>query len=216
LLYPDVPSAAPGDAFSGEADKGGLSRLVGVRHGTTAWSRLRRHTGRTDVNLEEAGRREARRVGASLAGHEFALVLSSPMSRAVETCSLAGFGARGELCADLAEWDYGNYEGMTTEQIRSRRPGWDLWRDGVEGGETLGDVARRADRVIALVRSAGGDALVFSHGHFLRVLCVRWLGLAPARGSHFTLDPGALGVLGWEREVPALLRWNFPAGQPLT
>lgn len=186
-----------------------------VRHGTTSWSRAGRHTGRSDVPLEEDGRREALAVGRRLHGHRFTLVLSSPLARARETCSLAGFGREAQIDEDLAEWDYGEYEGLTTAQIRSQRPGWLLWRDGVLGGESLASLCRRADRLVVLARSAEGDVLAFGHGHILRVICARWVGLPPGEASKFFLAPGSLGVLGWEREIPAVLRWNDSGGDPL-
>jgi probable phosphoglycerate mutase len=137
------------------------------------------------------------------------------MSRAAETCTLAGFAQSAEVCEDLCEWDYGAYEGRTTAEIRADRPGWVLWRDGVVDGETLAEVSRRADRVVALARSVAGDVLAFAHGHILRVACARWVGLAPEHASCFSLDPGALGVLGWEREVAVVVRWNDGGGDPL-
>ena len=190
-------------------------RLVVVRHGATSWSRAGRHTGRTDVPLEEEGRRQAAEVGERLAGHRFARVLVSPLARARETCALAGFARSAEVCEDLLEWDYGAYEGRTNAEIRADRPGWLLWRDGVVDGEALTEVSQRADRVVALARSVPGDVLAFAHGHLLRVVCARWLGLAPEHASLFALDPGALGVLGWEREVAVVVRWNFGGDDPL-
>jgi len=181
-----------------------------VRHGQTAWSRAGRHTGRTDVPLEEEGREEARSLAPLLAAHPFSLVLTSPLARAEETCDLAGFQDRAQPTADLLEWDYGDYEGRTTDEIRLERPGWSLWVDGVPGGETVGEVGRRADRVIEAARAAAGDAICFAHGHVLRVLAARWVGLPPVGGQLLVLDVGALSVLGWEREVPVLQRWNEP------
>ncbi len=180
-----------------------------VRHGETAWSRDRRHTGRTDVPLTERGAVQAAAVRGSLAGHEFALVLTSPLSRAAATASLAGFPA-AEPCPDLMEWDYGGYEGRLTVDIRAERPGWFLWTDGCPGGETAADVAARAGAVLARARDAGGDVLLFGHGHALRVLTASWLGLLPADGRLFMLEPATLGVLGWEREVAVIRRWNAP------
>jgi probable phosphoglycerate mutase len=179
-----------------------------VRHGETAWTISGQHTGRTDVLLTEEGRRQAERLGPRLAGRTFALVLTSPLQRAVETCRLAGFGEAAELCDDCREWDYGEYEGRTTAEIRTEVPSWSLWRDGVPGGETAAQVAARADRVIERLRGAAGDALVFSHGHFLRVLTARWLGLGPEEGRLFALSPASVSVLGWEREEAVLSRWN--------
>ncbi|MGH2782807.1 MAG: histidine phosphatase family protein [Thermoleophilaceae bacterium] len=184
--------------------------VVLARHGETEWSRDRRHTGLTDVPLTEAGRREATRLGEQLARHDFARVLSSPLERARETCRLAGLGERAELDGDLVEWDYGDYEGITTAQIRERRPGWSLWRDGCPGGETAADVGRRADRVIASLGGVDGDVAVFAHGHVLRVLAARWMGLGPEAGALLKLDTGTLSALGWERETRVVARWNAP------
>lgn len=179
-----------------------------MRHGETAWTLSGQHTSRTDVPLTEAGRREAEQLADRLAGREFAAILASPLQRAAETCRLAGFGEVAQLCDDCREWDYGEYEGRTTAAIRTEVPGWSLWRDGVPGGETAAQVAARADRVIGRLRSAGGDALVFSHGHFLRVVAARWLGLGPEEGRLFALGPASISVLGWEREQAVLTRWN--------
>jgi broad specificity phosphatase PhoE len=185
----------------------GRHDLLLVRHGETAWSRSGQHTGRTDLELTNLGRRQARALGRRLRGRRFALVLTSPLRRARDTARLAGFGT-AEPTEDLFEWDYGEYEGLTTPQIRQRVPGWSVWRDGVSGGETAEQVAARCDRVIARVRAADGDALVFAHGHLLRVLAARWLGL-PARDGHiFKLDAATLSVLGYEHEWPAVELWN--------
>ncbi|HVX22910.1 MAG TPA: histidine phosphatase family protein [Acidimicrobiales bacterium] len=189
------------------------ARVWVVRHGETAWSRSGQHTSRTDLPLEPEGRDQAKAVGTLLAGAlpagtDFGLVLSSPRARAVETATLAGWGDRIERCDDLAEWDYGDYEGRTTDDIRTEQPDWTLWTDGVPDGETAADVGRRADRVVARARAAGGDVLCFAHGHLLRVLAARWVGLPPVGGRLLSLDPGSVGVLGWEREVPVIARWN--------
>ena len=192
--------------------------IVLARHGETEWSRDRRHTGTTDIPLTESGRRQAAVLRGELAGRSFARVLSSPLSRAVETCRQAGLGDRAELTGDLCEWDYGNYEGITTAEIRTRRPGWNLWRDGCPGGETAADVGRRVDRVLASLDGLVGDAAVFAHGHVLRVLTARWLGLGPEAGALFKLDTGTLSALGYERETRVITRWNAPvtgAAQPL-
>ena len=185
-----------------------LHEAVLVRHGETAWTVTGQHTGSSDVPLTEEGRRQALRLAPLLAEHRFVRVLSSPLARAWETCRLAGLGAQAEPCDDLVEWDYGDYEGCRTLDIRVQHPGWSLWDDGVPSGETLGDVARRADRVIATVREAGGDVALFSHGHLLRVLAARWVALPAADGRRFALHPGTLSRLGWERETPVLLTWN--------
>ena len=181
-------------------------RVVLVRHGETEWSVSRRHTGRSDIDLTERGRHEAELVRARLAGWRFALVLASPLRRARETAELAGLDP--QLDDDLLEWDYGAYEGRTTEEIRRQRPGWSLWRDGVPGGETVAEVGARADRLLPELEAAGGDVAVFAHGHLLRVLTARWLGLEPAAGRLFALDPATISVLGHEHEWPALRAWN--------
>jgi broad specificity phosphatase PhoE len=183
-----------------------------VRHGETEWASLGRHTGRTDVPLTEAGKRQALAVRSKLEGHSFALVLSSPRSRALDTARLAGFGDVVEVDPDLAEWDYGAWEGMTTPEIRERIPGWTLWANGARDGETPEQVAARCDRVIARVREAQGDTLLFGHGHLLRVLTARWLDLGPSEGRHFALATATVSVLGWERETPVVERWNEACG----
>jgi broad specificity phosphatase PhoE len=177
-----------------------------VRHGTTEWSTAGRHTGRTNIPLTEGGERAARALQPVLAGHEFALELSSPLTRAAHTAELAG--CRPGLDPDLMEWDYGTYEGRTTAAIRAERPGWNIWADGVIGGETVEEVAARADRVIAKVRATEGDCLLFAHGHLLRILGARWIDAPPTTGQHLLLSTAAFCVLGWERETPALARWN--------
>jgi probable phosphoglycerate mutase len=150
-----------------------------------------------------------------LVGHEFALVLTSPLRRARQTCDIAGFGSGAEECDDLREWDYGEYEGKTTDQIRAVAPGWSLWGDGVPGGETAHDVGVRADRVIEVARARSGDVLAFAHAHVLRVVAARWVGLPAAGGALFTLAPATISVLGWERESAAVTRWNDAGGDPL-
>jgi broad specificity phosphatase PhoE len=184
--------------------------IVLARHGETEWSRDRRHTGRTDIPLTDNGRRQAAVLRGALDERSFARVLSSPLSRALDTSREAGLGDRAELTDDLFEWDYGEYEGITTAEIRERRPGWNLWRDGCPGGETAADVGRRVDRVIGSLDGLDGDAAVFAHGHVLRVLTARWLGLGPENGALFKLDTGTLSVLGYERETRAITRWNVP------
>lgn len=182
-----------------------------VRHGETAWSAAGRHTGRSDVPLTEAGREAARRLGSLLSGCEFARVLTSPLGRAAQTCELAGYGERADVVDDLREWDYGDYDGVTTAQIREHRPEWTVWRDGCPGGESVEQVGARADRVVATIRSSEGDVLVFAHGHLLRVLAARWIGQPPQAGAWFGLDTAGVSILGWEREQPVLRRWNQPA-----
>ena len=184
--------------------------VVLVRHGQTEWSKAGKHTGRTDVPLTPRGIRQAEALAAALGGRTFALVLTSPLQRAVDTCRLAGLAARVERTPDLVEWDYGDYEGRTTAEIRARVPGWSLWRDGAPGGEQADDVGRRVDRVIAAIRRGDGDAALFAHGHVLRVFAARWLGLPATDGRLFALDTATLGVLGWEREVAVIRRWNEP------
>jgi broad specificity phosphatase PhoE len=184
--------------------------IVLVRHGETEWSRDRRHTSRTDIPLTEPGRREAEKLRDALAEWTFARVLSSPLSRALDTCRLAGLGERAELSDDLVEWDYGEYEGITTAQIREQRPGWYLWRDGCPGGESADEVGRRVDRAIAAVDGTDGDVALFAHGHVLRVLAARWLGLGPEAGALLKLDTGTLSALGHERETRVITRWNAP------
>jgi broad specificity phosphatase PhoE len=184
--------------------------IVLVRHGETEWTRTRRHTGRTDLPLTEEGQKQARLVGEALRGRSFGLVLTSSLRRARETCELASFGAVAQVREDLVEWDYGEYEGQTTAEIRAERPGWSLWHGGAPGGESPADVARRADRVIEEIRAAGVDTLIFGHGHQLRVLAARWLGLEPADGRLFVLRTAAISILGYERENAAILRWNEP------
>jgi probable phosphoglycerate mutase len=182
--------------------------VVLVRHGETEWSRAGRHTGRTDVPLTEQGRRQAEAVGAALRDRDFALVLTSPLGRALETCRLAGFGERAQPRDELMEWDYGAYEGRTTAEVREERPGWTLWRDGVPGGETIEQVGERVDRVLDEIRALDGEALLFAHGHVLRVLTARWLELEPDAGRLFALDPATLSMLGYERETPVIQLWN--------
>lgn len=184
------------------------SRMLLVRHGQTAWSREGRHTGRTDVPLVDEGERQATSLGALLAGVAPERVWCSPRRRALETCRLAGFGERAEVVDDLAEWDYGELEGDTTAGILARRPGWTLWSDGAPGGESPAEVGRRADRLIERARSEGGTTLCFSHGHLLRVLGSRWVGLPPAGGRLLALGPGSLSELGWEHGAPVVVRWN--------
>jgi broad specificity phosphatase PhoE len=182
--------------------------IVLVRHGATEWSVAGKHTGRTDVPLTDDGRRDADRLRERLAGRPFALVLSSPLARARETAERAGLGDRAQIDDDLREFDYGDYEGRTTPEIREERPGWSVWRDGTPGGERPDDVGQRADRVIARVLEAGGDVAVFAHGHLLRVLGARWIELPAAYGGNMALSTGAVCELGYERERRAIWLWN--------
>ena len=193
------------------ATAAGRAQIVLVRHGETEWSRDGRHTSRTDIPLTGEGQSQARSLGARLDAWTFALVLTSPMARARETCRLAGQGERAQVTDDLKEWDYGDYEGRRTAEIRAERPGWTLWRDGAPGGETAFDVQRRADRVIARADVAGGDVAVFAHGHLLRILAARWAGLPPTAAAHLALDTATVSVLGWERDERVVRRWNVPA-----
>jgi broad specificity phosphatase PhoE len=179
-----------------------------VRHGQTEWSLDGRHTGSSDIPLTDEGRHEAEAVGRRLAGRTFALVLASPLERALDTCRLAGLGEAAEVREDLREWDYGEYEGLSSVQIRETRPDWYLFRDGCPNGETAEQVGERVDRVITEVRAAGGDAALFGHGHCLRVLAARWLGLAAAEAGKLALSTATVGVLGYEHERPALWLWN--------
>jgi broad specificity phosphatase PhoE len=183
-------------------------RVFLVRHGETTWSETHRHTSRTDLDLNREGLEQAETLGRRLAGHHFERVLSSPLKRARETCRLAGQDGPVEVVPDLAEWDYGDYEGRTTSEIHRERPGWLLWTDGAPGGEQAGDVAKRAQRVIDEVRTTLGDVLLFAHGHLLRVLATVWLGVPPEMGRCFVLDAGSLSVLAWDHELPVITLWN--------
>jgi broad specificity phosphatase PhoE len=179
-----------------------------VRHGETEWSLSGQHTSRTDLPLTENGRRRTEPLRRALAGRPFALVLCSPLRRARETCELAGFADRAEIVDDLREWDYGEYEGLTTPQIREERPDWNLWTDGNPGGESPSEVAARADHVISLLKGADGDAIAFAHGHILRVLAARWIEMDVSAGARLVLSPGTICTLGYERETQAILSWN--------
>ncbi|WP_111561850.1 histidine phosphatase family protein [Rhizobium sp.] len=181
-----------------------------VRHGETEWSLSGRHTGRSDIPLTENGEAAAHRLGPRLEGLTVAEVWSSPSQRARNTCRLAGFGERMVVKDDLAEWDYGAYEGVTTKEILAQRPGWQLFSDGCPDGEKAADVGTRADRIIAAIRAANAPVLIFSSSHFLRVLAARWLGLPPEGGAHFVLDTTSVSVLGYEHDLtePVIRRWN--------
>jgi probable phosphoglycerate mutase len=181
-----------------------------ARHGETAWTVSKQHTGVTDIPLTPRGEENARRLGERLKGHAFAHVLSSPLQRARRTCELAGFGAVAVIDPDLAEWHYGAYEGRTTADIRKERPDWQLFRDGCPAGETVAQVGARADRVVAKLRALDGDVLVFSSGHITRVVAARWCGLEPSAGKFFYLAAGALSVLGYEHDKndPVLCLWD--------
>ncbi|HVV74777.1 MAG TPA: histidine phosphatase family protein [Mycobacteriales bacterium] len=185
------------------------ARLWLVRHGETEWSASGRHTGSTDIPLTSAGREAASGLTGALSGCAFSLVLTSPLSRARDTCALAGLGDHAVVDEDLREWDYGDYEGLTTAQIREQRPSWTVFADGCPGGESPDDVARRTDRVVARARDAEGDVIAFSHGHLLRVLAARWVGLPPQAGAHLALATASVSVLGWEREAPVITSWDL-------
>ena len=187
-----------------------LSVLYLARHGETAWSLSGQHTGRTDLPLTERGERNARALGERLRGLTVARVFTSPLQRAARTCELAGFGAAAEVDPDLVEWDYGQYEGRRTAEIHVERPDWQLFRDGCPEGESPSQIGARADRVVGRVRAVKGDVLVFSSGHFLRVLAARWLGLDAAGGRYLLLSTASLSALGYEHNLaePAIRLWN--------
>ncbi len=190
----------------------GHFRVILVRHAETEWSVNGRHTGRTDIPLTDVGRARARALQPALARWNLAAVMTSPLIRARETCELAGLGDRAVDDPDLMEWDYGDYEGITTHEIHETRPDWNLWTDGCPGGENAGEVAARVDRVIAKCRSVGGNVALFAHGHVLRVLGARWLTLGPERGELLALSTGSISVLGYEHETTAVLwGWNDAA-----
>jgi broad specificity phosphatase PhoE len=188
-----------------------LPVLYIARHGNTAWTHTGQHTGLTDLPLTSDGERNAVRLGDRMKGMKFAKVFTSPLQRASRTCELSGFGAGAETDPDLVEWNYGKYEGLTSAQILEQRPDWDLFRDGVPGGESLEQIGRRADRVVDRVRRVPGDVLLFSSGHFIRVLTARWLGLGPGVGGrYFLLSPASLSALSYEHNLsrPVIRLWN--------
>jgi len=180
-----------------------------IRHGETAWSRSGAHTSRTDLPLTDTGRAKAVDMGRYLARRPFALVLTSPMLRARDTCRLAGFGDEAQIDPNLCEWDYGDYEGLTTTQIQADRPGWSLWRDGVPNGESIDQAAARAQAVIARSLAAPGDVALFAHGHILRILAACWLGVEPNNGRLFALSTATVSTLGHERETRVISSWNL-------
>jgi len=184
--------------------------VFAIRHGETAWSLSGRHTGTTDIPLTDNGRRRAEQMRSMLVRNPFVLVLCSPMQRARETCELAGFGDRAVIDSDLLEWNYGMYEGVTPKQIHEVAPDWLIFRDGCPGGETPEQVGTRVDRVITRSRAVAGDIVLFAHGHVLRVLVARWIGLPAGGGQHFLLDTGTLCVLSYYHEAPAVRIWNGP------
>ena len=183
-------------------------RLFVIRHGATEWSRSGQHTGHTDIPLLPEGEAQARATGQLLADHEFALVLTSPLQRARRTCELVGLAEQAQVEPNLIEWDYGDYEGITSAEIHQSVPGWTVWTGAVPGGESINDVAARADAVIERALATDGDTIVFAHGHILRLLTARWCELDPVEGRRFVLDPATLCVLGWEHESRAVLQWN--------
>ena len=187
-----------------------IQQVYLIRHGETEWSLSGQHTGTTDIPLTDNGRRVARLLKPVLTKETFTHILTSPLQRAWETCELAGLGARAEIDHDLMEWHYGDYEGMTPQQIHAKRPGWMIFTDGCPGGESPEQVGARVDRVIAKIRAVEGHVALFSHGHLLRVLTARWLGLDPAEGRLFALDPATLSILGYERETSVIRLWNEP------
>ncbi|WP_046865986.1 histidine phosphatase family protein [Microvirga massiliensis] len=182
--------------------------VFAIRHGETAWSLSGQHTGTTDIPLTDTGRRVADRLRLVLAKKRFALVLVSPLRRARETCDLAGLGGTAAIDPDLVEWNYGAYEGLTPRQICETAPGWLIFRDGCPGGEAPAQVGARVDRIIARARAVQGDVALFAHGHVLRVLAARWIGLPAGGGQHFLLDTGTLSVLGYYHDIPAVRIWN--------
>jgi broad specificity phosphatase PhoE len=187
-----------------------LPTIYLARHGETAWSLSGQHTGLTDLPLTERGEQNARRLGERLAGLAFAKVFTSPLQRAAHTCELAGFGAAAETDHELVEWNYGKYEGLRTVEIHAKSPDWQLFRDGCPGGEAPGQISARADRVLSRLRAIHGDGLVFSSGHFLRVLAARWLGLEPAAAQFLALSTASLSALGYENNLsqPVIWLWN--------
>jgi probable phosphoglycerate mutase len=189
---------------------GVLPNVCLARHGETAWSLSGQHTGLTDLPLTERGESDASALKLRLKIMTFSKVFTSPLKRAVRTCELAGFGDRSEIDPDLVEWNYGEYEGVRTAEIRERRPNWQLFRGGCPGGESVEEIGARADRVVARVRSINESVLLFSSGHFLRVLAARWLGLGAASGASFVLETASVSILGYEHDLsePAIRLWN--------
>jgi probable phosphoglycerate mutase len=186
----------------------GQNHVFLIRHGETEWTRTGQHTGGTDLPLTEAGREQGRLLTERLKAIDFALVLSSPLQRAMETCRQAHLRRPAEVLEDLREWDYGAYEGLTTPEIRQRDPEWSIWTHGAPEGESPEQVSERADRVLERARSADGDVALFSHGHMLRAIGARWLGLQVVTGQHLMLSTASVSVLGYERETPVLRLWN--------
>ena len=196
-----------------------LSQLCLVRHGETAWSLSGQHTGRTDIPLTEKGEQDARKLAERLSTVKFSHVFTSPLQRARRTCVLAGLGEVAEIEPDLVEWDYGDYEGQRTADIRAARPGWNVFRDGCPGGESPAQVSERADRLIARLRTLEGNIAIFSHGHFGRILAARWIGLETRQAQNLLLSTASISILGYEHnvaEVPAIVLWNAVSKEFLT
>jgi len=194
-----------------------LPRIHLIRHGETEWSRSGQHTGRTDIPLAKRGEEQARHLGELLSGIEFSRVFTSPLQRASRTCELAGFQGRMEVDPDLAEWDYGQFEGMITADIRKVEPDWNVFRHGCPGGESPEEVSRRADQAVRRLRALEGNVAVFSHGHFLRALTARWIELSVGEGRHFLLHTASLSILGFghnQIDEPAILLWNSVTRSP--
>ena len=188
-----------------------VKQIYLVRHGETAWSLTGRHTGRTDLTLTEKGERQALGLGERLRQVAFTHVFTSPLRRARQTCDLAGYGAMSQVAPDSHEWDYGAYEGLTTAAIHEQQPGWNVFQDGCPAGESVEQISQRADRVFANLRMLDGTVALFSHGHFIRALAVRWIGLPLREGQHFALDTGSISILGYElhsAEIPVISIWN--------
>lgn len=192
------------------------SSLWLIRHGETEWSRSGAHTGRTDIPLTPEGEKRAQQIGRYLAGRQFALVLCSPLQRARETCRLAGYGSVAQPEPNLMEWNYGSYEGHTSQEIGKQVPGWNIWINGVRDGETVDQVGARARLVIERASGVNGDVALFAHGHILRILTACWLDLAPVSGRLFALDTACVSVLGYERETRVIRRWNQSPSTPCT
>ena len=183
-------------------------RIWLVRHGETEWSKSGRHTGRTDIPLTATGQQQGEALGRHLAGRQFALVLTSPLERARETCRLAGFDAVAQVSDDLLEWNYGIYEGRTTAAVRAEQPGWSIWTTPIPQGETVEQVGERARRVIERAEAVTGDVALFAHAHVLRILAACWIGLPPIHGRSLALDSASLSILGYERETRVIQVWN--------
>jgi broad specificity phosphatase PhoE len=198
----------PGGSKTGEGPRMAERRIWLVRHGETEWSKSGQHTGRTDIALTPTGVQQARALGTLLAGRKFALVLTSPLGRARETCRLAGLSEGAQVTEDLHEWNYGIYEGITTKAVRDKQPDWTIWTTPIPEGETVEQVGERARRLIARVEQAPGDVALFAHGHILRILGACWMGLPPIHGRNLGLYTATLSILGYERETRVIEVWN--------